>query len=417
MSSAELLALLLETALASSAATVVVLALRRRLRQAFGPGPAYAAWLLVPAAILGAMLPAREAAGGAAPLLAAMPAPAAMLAQIGTGLDMAGLLAAGWACGALGVAIRTLGQQRAFGRLLGPLRRRRDGSWQAGTVAGLPAAHGLLRPRIVVPADFDRRYDAAQRALMLLHERIHIRRGDLHVNALAALARCVYWFNPLVHAAARHLRHDQELACDAAVIARHPQRRRAYGEAMFHTQLAAQTLPFGCHWGGSHPANHPLKERIEMLKQNRKSSRRVAAGAAVVCVLAIATGTMVWAAQPERDAAAVAGSSTAASQERPGQEQPDDRSRLVPPRYPKAAVDANVSGRVVLIIDIDATGRPTAIEVERSTPPGVFEASAVEAAWKWRFEPGTEGGRPVASRVRVPVDFEADGDPPADAEA
>jgi beta-lactamase regulating signal transducer with metallopeptidase domain len=109
---------------------------------------------------------------------------------------------------------------------------------QADAVAGLPAAIGLLRPIIVVPSDFEQRYSDEQQALMRTHEREHIARGDLALNAIVALLRCVYWFNPLLHYAVRHYRHDQELSCDQRVIRRHPQARRAYGEAMLKTLLA-----------------------------------------------------------------------------------------------------------------------------------------------------------------------------------
>ena len=84
---------------------------------------------------------------------------------------------------------------------------------------------------------------------------------------------------------------------------------------------------------------------------------------------------------------------------------------MQPPKYPAAAVEQKISGRVLLLIDIDASGNPTAIEVEKAEPAGVFEEQAVAAAWNWKFEPEIKGGKAVASRVRVPVDFKID--PPA----
>lgn len=518
MAGAELFGPLLEATLATSAAIVVVLALRRGLRQAFGPGPAYAGWLLVPAALVAVLLPAREAAVAVAATPAAVPAIGATAVAAGTlPLDFPAALVAGWAVGVLIAGIRTLVQQRAFERGLGPLRRRDDGCWQATTVAGLPAALGLLRPRIVVPADFDARYSDEQRRLMRLHERIHIRRGDLPLNAAVAALRCLFWFNPLVHVAARHFRHDQELACDARVVRRHPHRRRAYGEAMLHTQLAGQSSPLGCHWGFS----HPLRERIEMLKQNRKSGRRVVAGVVLVASLAVATAAVAWAAQPERvavpgggPAAALDGAAAghaadgyvvglgvhiddsglmaSSGQVTPGREhvygydyqgqhwdvaltvtprdagthvialrilrdgrlqatpslvvregedagitvgqRTDDRlveglelglvvrragagaqattgaTRIhAPPAYPAAAAAGGVGGKVVLLVSIDAAGKPTLVEVERSEPAGVFDAASIEAAYQWRFDPKIEDGRAVPSQLRVPVRFE----PPA----
>src|SRR5690606_182279 len=114
-----------------------------------------------------------------------------------------------------------------------------------------PALVGAWRARIVLPADFERRYDTLERELILAHERVHLARGDAWVNAFVALLRSLNWFNPLVHLAAAKFRLDQELACDAAVIARFPRARRRYADAMLKVQLAGQAwqelrLPVGC---------------------------------------------------------------------------------------------------------------------------------------------------------------------------
>lgn len=87
---------------------------------------------------------------------------------------------------------------------------------------------------------------------------------------------------------------------------------------------------------------------------------------------------------------------------------------LAPPPYPQAAVDQNISGRVVLIVSIDEAGRPTNVEVEHSEPEGIFDRAAVAAAGQWKFAPAIENGRPVPSRVRVPVEFRI---PPGEAGA
>jgi beta-lactamase regulating signal transducer with metallopeptidase domain len=78
------------------------------------------------------------------------------------------------------------------------------------------------------------------------------------VNALLVAVRRLAWFNPLVHIAARFLRSDQEIACDAAVVERHPHTAGLYAETRLGTWLTPLSAPFGCHW----PAvgEHPLKE-------------------------------------------------------------------------------------------------------------------------------------------------------------
>lgn len=83
-----------------------------------------------------------------------------------------------------------------------------------------PMVTGLIHPLILLPSDFDARFNIEQQVFALVHEMAHIKRGDLWV-ALAMLGfRALFWPNPLVHFAAHKMRIDQEAACDAAVIAR-----------------------------------------------------------------------------------------------------------------------------------------------------------------------------------------------------
>jgi TonB family protein len=80
----------------------------------------------------------------------------------------------------------------------------------------------------------------------------------------------------------------------------------------------------------------------------------------------------------------------------------------IPPKYPVEAARSGIAGKVVLLLDVDADGRVTGVQVEEATPAGVFDANTVAAAWQWRFEPGLRDGRPVAGRRRVPVTFSLD---------
>lgn len=296
----ELTAWLFEATLAGSAAILVVLMLRRPLRAAFGAGAAYAAWGLVPAALLATLLPAATApivpAEFAVTMVEATGLPAAIAARP---FAVESPLAALWAAGLVAMALLLVRQQRRFLRGLGTLHRRDDGLYQSDAVAGLPAVIGW-RSRIVLPRDFEQRYAAHEQSLVLCHEQVHRRRGDLPAGAFVAVLRCVFWFNPLVHFAAGRFRHDQELACDAAVLRRFPNSRRSYGDALLKTQLADQPLPLGCHWFGS----HPLKERIAMLKNPLPNKPRWIAGFVLVCLLCAATGWTAWAAQPAAAAAA-----------------------------------------------------------------------------------------------------------------
>jgi protein TonB len=76
-----------------------------------------------------------------------------------------------------------------------------------------------------------------------------------------------------------------------------------------------------------------------------------------------------------------------------------------PPNYPREALRQGIEGTVVLLISIDAQGNVLDIKVERSSRNRDMDREAVQAARRWRFNPAVENGRPVASTVRVPVDF------------
>lgn len=293
-------------AVATSVALLLVLALRLPLRRAFGARIAYAAWALVPLALLAVTLPAPRAATALLRVLPTLPAlrPAV---TVGAPVPLDGVVAAApaplfdwplllafaWCLGAVLLALRFAAQQRRYLAALGELRPRGDGTF-AANAGQSPAVIGAWRPRIVLPADFDARYPREQAGLVVAHERTHVRRGDVRANLAVAALRCLHWFNPLLHAAAARFRLDQELACDAAVLARHPQARRAYADAMLNTQLAVPGLPVGCHWQSS----QSLKERIMMLKQPLPGRVRRGAGLAVL-VVALAAGSYgAWALQP-----------------------------------------------------------------------------------------------------------------------
>src|SRR3546814_19926716 len=86
---------------------------------------------------------------------------------------------------------------------------------------------------------------------------------------------------------------DQELACDASVIAAHPRRRRCYGEALLNYQCLRERLPLGCQGFGS----HPLKERIPMIQSPPLSTFRIRAGRIAREVVASAVTTAARAQQ------------------------------------------------------------------------------------------------------------------------
>ena len=155
---------------------------------------------------------------------------------------------------------------------------------------------GIVAPRVVMPADFGTRFTPSECRLVRAHERAHIDRLDARCNALVLAMQCLNWFNPLVHLAARAIRFDQELACDATVMTRLPTERRRYAEALLRSQHAVVASPLGCDW--SCTGARLLMTRLTILMEKQPGEKRCELGDMLLAglwALVLVTG---WTAQP-----------------------------------------------------------------------------------------------------------------------
>lgn len=77
----------------------------------------------------------------------------------------------------------------------------------------------------------------------------------------------------------------------------------------------------------------------------------------------------------------------------------------LPPVYPQDAAAAGLSGDVLLLVQVNETGRATDLRVLSSSNVPALDQAALEAVRQWRFRPAQRGGRAVAWPVKVPVRF------------
>jgi len=299
---------LVQTLIAATFLMALVLLLRGPVTRAFGPRAAYALWLLpalrmilpplpgwqphyVPVvwiephhtniglinpAILPklAITPAHASTITPVPILHPAPAPAAAHHW---GL----LLIALW----LGVAALWFGWQMwRYNRFLSRALR---GAVPLATIKGVsvlmsegvrgPAATGIWKRRILLPADFLTRYTPEERRLALLHEGAHHDRFDILANLAALAVTALHWWNPLAHHAYKLFREDQELACDATVLADCGAPERAlYGRALLKSAVAS-TPAVAC---ALNPRSQ-LKQRIAMMTRKPMGRLRLLAGGAL----------------------------------------------------------------------------------------------------------------------------------------
>ncbi|PCI59546.1 MAG: hypothetical protein COB37_11400 [Kordiimonadales bacterium] len=326
----ELFPLLAQATAAVSAAILLVLIMRAKLRSIFDARVAYGFWLIVPIALFASLIP----------LQSTTPVPLAPQAEnstqaplttrasgsldstaittqrlknqqlinqrlinqrqatqqdassgIAMGKSSAQLYVTLWALGFLASFVALIYQQIRFaGKYkLRPLHS--DVKIAEHKHIG-PAVVGMFKPTIIVPTDFEQRFNPLEQALILAHERAHISAGDIQINAFAAIFGCLNWFNPLVYIGLKHFRIDQELACDERVMRQHGAHRKVYANTLLKSQLSTQSPPLSCAWIPS--KSHPLKQRISGLAGPVRSVTRRRVGTAILLATVGLSGAAAW---------------------------------------------------------------------------------------------------------------------------
>jgi len=221
--------------IASTVLMLFVLLVRRPVTRLFGARLAYALWALPAIRLLLPPLPGwtpvfapdrwLPSPSPVAVEMVAVPADALPAAgpAVADAPDLLAMLAGVWAVGALlWFGWQLLRYHRFLHLLMADARLlTRTGGTDvliSRQVDG-PMAAGVMWRRILLPADFRSRYAPAEQRLALLHEAAHHDRGDLIANFAGLAVVAAHWWNPVAHLAYRAFRADQELACDATVLA------------------------------------------------------------------------------------------------------------------------------------------------------------------------------------------------------
>lgn len=372
---------------------LLIFGLRKPLSRWLGAEYAYCLWLLVPLHFLGNWLLPKTI--GVAPI----DLPVTPIVSPGTGVaPSAGIPTALWLLGGLWVAgaayclTRLLLELVTLRRLVRQSRpavleelsaaESTNISVRFSTAVSTPVAAGWLKPLLLLPEDFTRRYSIEEQTLIVSHERAHMRRHDNICNLLARLIGCVFWFHPLFIVAQHCYRFDQEVACDALVLRQcHSHERQVYGHALVKSAVRRPAVTVVSPW----QSRSTIKERIMNLNKHYKKPVRNLMGGALLAPILI-LGTLSLSTNVMADA-----NSTAAKGAIP--------ITPVQPQYPKNAAKNGVEGRVTLEFTIASNGNPKDIKVLRSNPPGVFDKAAIKALSHSTFRPASGEAGPKASKA------------------
>jgi len=242
----------------------------------------------------------------------------------------------------------------------------------------------------------------SKRAIILTHERAHVRHRDSQIQWLAAVHACIFWFSPLAWWLRRRLAELAEHASDDVVLNGNTD-RAGYATVLLEVAQARPTT-----WIAVSMANGSVAKRIERILSEEcagkgpKRWHRVLAVASVIPVIALAA-----------DVAALDTShDSGVRTENPfGMNAAYPRIVSSPPLeelkkfYPPAAVRDGIDGDVQITVTLDEAGRATDTLVLSETPLGMgFGAAASELAHVFKYENATGHSANVTYHVKFALD-------------
>ncbi len=151
-----------------------------------------------------------------------------------------------------------------------------------------PAACGLFRPMILMPAGLLANLTREKLRAVLIHELAHIKRGDLWVNFIQTILQIIYFYNPLLWLANALIRNIREKAVDEMVLARLGDKADSYSSTLIDIAEIAFSKPhFSLRLVGVVESKKALSGRIKhiLTKPFPKSAKLGLSGLALVAVL------------------------------------------------------------------------------------------------------------------------------------
>jgi len=148
-----------------------------------------------------------------------------------------------------------------------------------------PMLVGIFKPYLVLPeADFSEN----ECRMILRHELIHYKRGDILYKWFAQLVVYLHWFNPLVYMVCKEINKNCELSCDEAVISYLSEEEKlSYGDALMaaiRNVSTENTKTISLITVNMSEDGRYLKER---LKSIMKYSKKTIVVSVLSCVLAL----------------------------------------------------------------------------------------------------------------------------------
>lgn len=164
-----------------------------------------------------------------------------------------------------------------------------------------PAICGLFKPVILLPRSLLTQLAPAELRSVLLHELVHLRRGDVWVNCLQALMQIAYWWHPLVWVANNRIHRVREEAVDDAVMLALRDEAEIYAPTLLQVaRLALQRPLASLALVGILESQSSLRQRIQRLLDFHAPRKAGLTLGAALCVVAFGAVAVPMGKSPPR---------------------------------------------------------------------------------------------------------------------
>jgi TonB family protein len=274
---------------------------------------------------------------------------------------------------------------RPLARELAPLAQARalvgaDAEFYASNASDVPITFGLRRPAVLLPEAVLEMPAQTQHAIAC-HELLHVRRRDWAWAVAEECTKGLLWFHPAIAWLVSRIQLAREQAVDRDVVAL-TRSREDYVGALLAVARARQQP--GLLAATPFLRRGRLKQRVaEILEEGIMSRTRqtlhLAVSASAV-TLALAAGLRLFPLEARASAAA-------ADDHKPVQILRGGEKLLHAERieYPKRAIEKQVSGEVVLSLDLDERGEVQDARV--ISGPEELRAAALRSVLRWHYAP------------------------------
>lgn len=272
--------------------------------------------------------------------------------------------------------------------------------------------------------------DRSEQRQIVLHESVHVRLKHSWDLLLIQFAKIIFWFNPLIYQFERSLREVHEYQADQGVTSTYSKRE--------YSGLLLQMITGGQGWHFMNNFNQfQTKKRIIMMSKPQSQKREMRRFLLAIPVLAALFFVFSCEITPEEDIEGPImageikevqiGPSTISARQLSSEadavfdivEDPPEPSGGMSVwnkyltstlTYPEEARRLGIEGTVIVVFVVNTDGSLSDVEIIRGIGFGADEEAirAVENAPNWI--PGSQRGRVVNTRMRLPIRFRLGGD-------